>query len=205
MNRFEWWFLPVLNVDGYVYTWDVDRTWRKSRGPTKNVLCFGADPNRNWNVNWAQYGASSNPCSSSYHGDEVFSEQETRQLAKFLLSVNNLFGYISFHSFGELLMLPYASSTDYSPEHDLLMEGVAQLPYRISGDFRAENSPENRVKFARKLGEFFFRPEIARFSSARNSPDFFIRPIFWRFFHPKIGRIFSRPEFTRIFFHPIFG
>lgn len=100
----------------------MDRTWRKTRGPTNNLLCRGADPNRNWDVNWGQYGSSNNPCSNGYHGDHVFSEQETQQLAEFLNTFPNLFGYISFHSFGELMMLPYAFTRNNSVDHNLLME-----------------------------------------------------------------------------------
>ena len=37
--------LPVLNPDGYAYTWDTDRMWRKTRsGPRQG--CYGVDPNR---------------------------------------------------------------------------------------------------------------------------------------------------------------
>jgi Zinc carboxypeptidase len=100
----------------------VDRTWRKTRGLTTNLLCRGADPNRNWDVNWGQYGSSINPCSNSYHGDTAFSEPETRQLAEFMNSVPNLFGYISFHSYGQLLMLPYAFTSNFSTDHQLLLE-----------------------------------------------------------------------------------
>jgi hypothetical protein len=37
--------LPVLNPDGYDYTWGKDRMWRKTRsGPRQG--CYGVDPNR---------------------------------------------------------------------------------------------------------------------------------------------------------------
>ncbi|KAG5680141.1 hypothetical protein PVAND_009666 [Polypedilum vanderplanki] len=123
LNYYDWWFLPVFNVDGYEYTWTVDRTWRKTRRVTSNPLCRGSDPNRNWDVNWGSYGGSNNPCSSGYYGDFVFSEPETRQLANFLNDrFTNLFGYISFHSFGRLLMTPYAYSTENSTHIQKLNE-----------------------------------------------------------------------------------
>lgn len=114
--------LKIVLQDGYAYTWEVDRTWRKTRGPTNNLLCRGADPNRNWDVNWGQYGSSNNPCSNGYHGDRVFSEPETQQLAEFVKTVPNLFGYISFHSYGQLMMLPYAYTRNNSADHNLLMD-----------------------------------------------------------------------------------
>jgi carboxypeptidase A4 len=90
---------------------------------TSNPLCKGADPNRNWNVNWGSYGGSSNPCSAGYVGDYVFSEPETRQLADFLHNqFSSLFAYISFHSYGQLLMTPYAYSNDNSEHNQTLFE-----------------------------------------------------------------------------------
>lgn len=39
--------VPVLNVDGFVYTHTTNRLWRKTRRPSKvNPSCYGADPNR---------------------------------------------------------------------------------------------------------------------------------------------------------------
>jgi Zinc carboxypeptidase len=121
-NYFNWYFIPILNVDGYAYTWNSDRTWRKTRGPTSNILCRGTDANRNWDVNFAQYGSSSVPCTSSYHGDFAFSEPETRQLSEFVRRIPNLLAYFSFHSSGNLLMTPYAYSNTTMANHATLLE-----------------------------------------------------------------------------------
>lgn len=95
-------------TDGFEYTWDVDRTWRKTRGTTRIPFCQGADPNRNWDVLWGSFGGSINPCSNNYYGDHVFSDVEVKQFADFIGQIPNLFGYLSFHSWGRLLMAPYA-------------------------------------------------------------------------------------------------
>lgn len=79
LSRYEFYFLPVLNVDGFAYTWSTDRLWRKTRRPNKNLFCNGADPNRNWDLFFSQFGASLNPCSTSYAGDFAFSEPEMKQ------------------------------------------------------------------------------------------------------------------------------
>lgn len=45
-------FLLVTNPDGYVFTHDGDRMWRKTRKPNERSACIGTDPNRNWDFHW---------------------------------------------------------------------------------------------------------------------------------------------------------
>lgn len=120
-ERYEWYFVPVLNVDGYAYTWSTDRMWRKSRRPTKNVLCTGADLNRNWDV---VFGSSSptNPCHSRYGGDFVFSEPEAEHLSNFLKTVPRLVGYFAIHALGQFVMFPYAYTKERIETYDILHE-----------------------------------------------------------------------------------
>ena len=42
-------FIPVVNPDGLVWTWEVDRMWRKNR--RDNGGSFGVDLNRNFDAN----------------------------------------------------------------------------------------------------------------------------------------------------------
>lgn len=44
--------IPMLNPDGYIYTYYEDRMWRKTRSTHSSLLCTGADPNRNFAYNW---------------------------------------------------------------------------------------------------------------------------------------------------------
>lgn len=59
LNGLDWIIVPVLNPDGFIYTHEVDRFWRKTRSihPTSN--CLGADPNRNFDFQWYAEGGSS--------------------------------------------------------------------------------------------------------------------------------------------------
>ncbi|XP_018022164.1 zinc carboxypeptidase [Hyalella azteca] len=51
----EWRIIPVVNPDGYVYSWEKDRLWRKNRRSLPGH-CQGVDLNRNFDVN---FGGSS--------------------------------------------------------------------------------------------------------------------------------------------------
>jgi len=104
---YEWYILPVTNPDGYVYTWKKNRMWRKNRKPTPNLLCIGTDLNRNWDNFFNQGGTSLNPCADTYAGPSPFSEEETKVLSEFIKTVPNLVGYFPFHSYSQILMLPY--------------------------------------------------------------------------------------------------
>ena len=61
----------------------------------------GTDPNRNWDAHWATVGASSNPCSDTYHGPSAFSEVETKKLSEFILSVGEAQGYADVHAYSK--------------------------------------------------------------------------------------------------------
>jgi carboxypeptidase A4 len=58
--------MPSMNPDGYEYTRNYDRMWRKTRSKNPGTTCRGADPNRNWGYRWGEKGASTNPCSEIY-------------------------------------------------------------------------------------------------------------------------------------------
>ncbi|XP_055604046.1 zinc carboxypeptidase A 1-like, partial [Uranotaenia lowii] len=61
-ENYDWYVFPNVNPDGYEYTFNRDRLWRKTRTPYSGG-CYGADPNRNWDFHWAEQGTS-NRCSS---------------------------------------------------------------------------------------------------------------------------------------------
>lgn len=121
-DRYEWYFLIVFNVDGYAYTWEVDRMWRKTRRPTRSALCHGADPNRNFDIHWNEHFTSEIPCNINYAGDFVFSEPETQQHAEFMATVPRLAGYFSFHSYGQFIMIPRGYTNEPLENYDDLYE-----------------------------------------------------------------------------------
>ncbi|CAH2073348.1 unnamed protein product, partial [Iphiclides podalirius] len=129
-DQFDWRIFPSVNPDGYHYSYNVDRYWRKTVSKSSNG-CFGADPNRNWDYNWGQYSSSSNPCDyQTYAGSQPFSEMETRTLSSYIQSIDNLLAYISFHSHAAILLVPYSDSTEHTDNYDDLIKiGKTSLDY----------------------------------------------------------------------------
>ncbi|XP_072929537.1 uncharacterized protein [Epargyreus clarus] len=108
---FDWYIFPVTNPDGYVWTHEHFRMWRKNRRPVGEH--FGVDLNRNWNNNWLVSGASINPATDIYAGPGPFSESESRSLSTYIRSIaDKIEMYLSFHSFSQLLLLPFGNTTE---------------------------------------------------------------------------------------------
>ncbi|KAJ8919787.1 hypothetical protein NQ315_006316 [Exocentrus adspersus] len=130
----DWYFFPVFNPDGFVYAHTADRLWRKTRVP-HSILCLGADPNRNWAHSWNSIGTSNSPCSEIYSGPEPFSEPMCRSMSQFISTVaESLVGYISFHSYSQLLLLPYGHTGEhlenYQQMYDIGLKAVDALAAR---------------------------------------------------------------------------
>lgn len=131
MDNVEFTLIPIVNVDGYVYTWTTDRMWRKTRSPTSNPACIGVDPNRNWDDHWCTVGATPDPCDDEYCGPSAFSEPEVKALANYIVSQGNIMGYIDFHSYSQLFMSPWGWTTDlpkdYAAQTDFGKKAVAAI------------------------------------------------------------------------------
>ena len=105
----ELWFMPVLNPDGYQYTFDTERLWRKNlrdnNGDGQISVGDGVDPNRNFPSHWGYDNEGSSPITSSetYRGPSAASEPETKAMV-------GLFGRIGFALHGQLpLQRPVAA------------------------------------------------------------------------------------------------
>ena len=107
----ELWFVPVVNPDGYQYTFDEERLWRKNlRDNDENGTIDsndGVDLNRNFSEHWNydEEGSSSQFTSQTYRGPEPMSEPETVANASLFDMADFRFA-ISYHSFGQLLLYP---------------------------------------------------------------------------------------------------
>ncbi|XP_022817990.1 carboxypeptidase B-like, partial [Spodoptera litura] len=111
-RKYDWYLIPVVNPDGYLYSHTTDRLWRKNRRGTANAI--GVDLNRNFDYNFGKYGASTDPKADNYCGPRPFSEPEARVLADFITEKKqNLRFYFSFHAYGQKLIIPYADRINH--------------------------------------------------------------------------------------------
>jgi len=131
LDQFDIYVLPLLNPDGYVYTWTTDRMWRKNRriNSAPFTKCVGVDLNRNWDYHWGDSNETSDtfPCSEAYRGPSAFSEVEVSNIASFFKSLKNLKGYINFHSYSQLWMFPWGWTVDPTPDFDLFTKQGNQV------------------------------------------------------------------------------
>ena len=111
LQRTELWFVISANPDGYQYTHDHERLWRKNLrdndGDGQVSAADGVDPNRNYAEHWGydNEGSSPDPADETYRGPSAASEPETRALAGLIDRVRPKF-HSNIHSFGEWLLYP---------------------------------------------------------------------------------------------------
>lgn len=128
--------VPIVNPDGYDFTWTNSRLWRKNRrenGP----LSHGVDLNRNFNVHWDLPGGSSrSPWSETYRGPAVASEPETQAVTQYFLQFPEIVAGIDFHTFSQLVLRPYGHTSDPSPHEEQLKrvaDGISSAIYSVHG------------------------------------------------------------------------
>ncbi|KAK3591371.1 hypothetical protein CHS0354_040333 [Potamilus streckersoni] len=125
LDMFDWYIVPVVNPDGYEYTWSKDRMWRKTR--SRHGVCIGVDPNRNWDMEWCKSGASKDPCSDDYCGPFAFSEVEVKGVADYIMTqTKNITGFIDFHSYSQLWMTPWGYTKELPPDFKQQDEGAME-------------------------------------------------------------------------------
>jgi len=99
MKDYVFAFLSPVNPDGYEYTWDADRFWRKTRSNREHCSILqdkvaGVDLNRNWGFTWGITGITPaghaseidlvSPCLETFEGPTAFSEPEALAIAEYL-------------------------------------------------------------------------------------------------------------------------
>jgi hypothetical protein len=107
----ELWFVLIANPDGYQYTFDTERLWRKNLrnndGDEAITIADGVDPNRNYpeHFNYDNEGSSSVLSSQTYRGPAGGSEPETQAIMGLMTRVPFAF-QVNYHSYGPFLLYP---------------------------------------------------------------------------------------------------
>jgi zinc carboxypeptidase len=109
LDNTELWFVLVANPDGYQYTFEHERLWRKNlrdnNGDGVTQVGDGVDPNRNYpaHFKYDNEGSSSIFSSDTYRGPFAVSEAETKALKGLLDRIDFKF-QVNWHSAGQWLL-----------------------------------------------------------------------------------------------------
>jgi len=153
VDTLNFYIVPVLNPDGYKYTWGTTdppkRMWRKNRnlqGGRRAHDCFGIDLNRNFDFHWGETGSSTNPCSEIFQGAKPFSEVESRAVRDTLTSSElgctirpegecdsewhspscKVDAVITMHTYSQLWIHPYGDRERHYPSDNADLVRVAR-------------------------------------------------------------------------------
>ncbi|WAQ95557.1 CBPA2-like protein [Mya arenaria] len=107
LNTYCWHIVPVSNPDSYYRTTDA----------------AGEEKDRLWRKTVSSHNEKAGPdCSSqTFSGLEPWSETEVQAIRDYVISTN-VAAFVDIHSYGEMVLLPYAYTTTRVPHFDELME-----------------------------------------------------------------------------------
>ncbi|KAI1175812.1 hypothetical protein F4777DRAFT_548686 [Nemania sp. FL0916] len=145
LDNYDFYVLPVVNPDGFVYTQTTDRLWRKNRQTRSNTTAVGTDINRNWSVGWGGEGSSPSPSSETFSGFAPHDTPETAALAAYANRLRDLHGiklYVDWHSYSQVILLSYGYTCTGFPanfdEQEALAKGISAAiakPYNTTFDY----------------------------------------------------------------------
>jgi carboxypeptidase T len=173
----EIYFVPVLNVDGYLFNEENNPSgggmFRKNRRVmgTGNI---GVDLNRNYNFMWGfdNVGSSPNGWDETYRGPSPASEPEIRAI-QFLCSQFPFDIALNHHSHGNALLFPFGYADVAVPDHQsfffLSKEMTAKnnydfgRPWEVPSIGYATNGSSDDWMYGEKISKpaiYAFTPEI---------------------------------------------
>jgi murein tripeptide amidase MpaA len=123
LNEIQLVIIPVVNPDGYVYSWTNNRYWRKNRRNNSGGS-YGVDLNRNFSKGWGQNGgSSSDKWSDVYRGPSAFSEPESAAIRDFSQTLPKIVAMIDAHNYSEMILYPWGY-TESPPADKTLLQNT---------------------------------------------------------------------------------
>ncbi|MBN1423068.1 zinc carboxypeptidase [Candidatus Fermentibacteria bacterium] len=122
VNQREFWFVPVVNPDGYLYNESTNPNgggmWRKNRR-TNGDGSYGVDLNRNYPYQWGydNSGSSPTPSSDTYRGPSAGSEPEVQVMMAFC-QAQGFTAAQNWHSYSNLLLYSWGYDDFLTPDDD---------------------------------------------------------------------------------------
>jgi hypothetical protein len=171
----EFWFILVANPDGYQYTFDHERLWRKNlrdnNGDGQTQVGDGVDPNRNFPNHWGydEEGSSSVQSSDTYRGPAPMSEPETQAMVGLLDRIGFAF-QVNYHSNGQWLLYAEGWQTStptaddpiyYAMSGNLDAPAIAQFHPGLSSDVLYVTNGETTDYAHAKTGALAWTPELS--------------------------------------------
>jgi len=220
------WIIPCLNPDGREHVFSRDIWWRKNRsrpGGPRSTGPIGVDLNRNFGYQWGRIegvqGSSSDPHSGTYRGSAPFSEPESLSLKSFVLN-RKFVASLSYHSYGEYLILPYGFSNEPVPEANVYRkvarEVALDLGYRFGNvaemvgyhsngrhdDWLCSNmdGKTRTISMEVELGRTFYPPEddLPALSKKAISANIVLGLISGAYLETEVTRVDSTPSQVQI-------
>ncbi|KAG0380440.1 hypothetical protein BGX24_008226 [Mortierella sp. AD032] len=166
----EFVIVPIMNIDGYDYTWNNNRLWRKNR--RQNSLgSYGVDLNRNWDDHFAEGGSSGFPWSETYHGPSAASEPEVQALSKFFSEQKRIVGAIDFHCYSQLVLRPQGWTTQPSPhekEHKYVGDKIVSIIKNVHGKKYISEPSVALYKTTGAASDWFYGNKAAAANNGRH-------------------------------------
>jgi parallel beta-helix repeat protein len=143
VDNSEIWIVPIVNPDGLEYSRTADRLWRKNRRDNGDGT-FGVDLSRNYSVAWGLPGSSSDTSDPLYRGPHAFSEPETQAIRDLALG-RNFQTFVSYHSYGQLILYPWGYTKEPIPDYCLISSMAQDMAELIEGVHGQEYVPKQAM------------------------------------------------------------
>nr|AMO02551.1 carboxypeptidase B [Tityus serrulatus] len=149
IQSYDWYIMPLVNPDGYDYSFRTNRLWRKNR--SKSVWHNeGVDLNRNFPYEWNNKLTSPSarkPTSLDYIGPFPMSENETQAIHKILMNVNKRVKlFLSLHSYGQYILFPWGCKTENIKDYDYLKRMGEHAAEEIKNLYGTEYTVDSTIK-----------------------------------------------------------